>query len=363
MGGIGTSILAYVAHSVESANAQLSMCKNVLLASEEKTELICEKERLPFQLPADSELQDGDIISINGNGRVRLLFPYNKGSQTLFLSAKCNSNCIMCPYTSSYRQKAENYPNELLNEMVRYLPDHTQHLVVTGGEPTLLGKSFFTLMKAVKDRFPRVICLLLTNGRSFSIPEITASAVQHLPQYTTAAIPLHAANPDLHDQITQSPGSFQQTMHGIRNLLHTNIRVEIRVVVFRENLAEMTEIAKLICGLPKRVFVVHFMAAEMCGNASVNRERVWIDYPQAFSACIPAIDLLIQNGIDVELYNFPLCSIPHAYWALYRKSISDYKIYYGKQCDACAMQNICGGVFASSLKYAEAQMTPIIGDQ
>lgn len=125
-------------------------------------------------------------------------------------------------------------------------------------------------MQAVKERFPNIVCLLLTNGRSFSIPEITAKAVHSLPKHTTAAIPIHAANADLHDRITQSEGSFRQTMHGIRNILHTDFHIEIRIVVFRENLQEMLPIAKLICELPKRVFVVHFMAAEMCGNAAVN---------------------------------------------------------------------------------------------
>ena len=36
--------------------------------------------------------------------------------------------------------------------------------------------------------------------------------------------------------------------------------------------------------------------------------------------------MLIANGINVGLYNFPLCSVPKAYWGLYKKSISEYKI-------------------------------------
>ena len=362
MASIKHSLLACVAHSVTSAEEQQAMQKNVLLITDDYTELICGKNQIPFLSKSGTDYQEGDTVFINEKGQTRLLYSCHKGSQTLFLTAKCNSNCIMCPYTSSYRQMATDYPADLLHEMVRYLPEHTRHVVATGGEPTLIGTHFFTVMQAVKERFPNIVCLLLTNGRSFSIPEITAKAVHSLPKHTTAAIPIHAANADLHDRITQSEGSFRQTMHGIRNILHTDFHIEIRIVVFRENLQEMLPIAKLICELPKRVFVVHFMAAEMCGNAAVNHERVWVDYPQAFSACIPAIDLLIQNGIDVELYNFPLCSIPQAYWALYRQSISDYKIHYAEQCNECSVRPVCGGVFASSLKYAETAMIPIIGE-
>lgn len=355
-------VLACVTISEDETTEVLSHNFNVLKITGQSAILIYENEQYQILLPQSIELNAGDVVMISNTGRIHVLYSFASSSQTLFLTARCNSNCIMCPYTSTYRQNADIYSAELLSDMVRYLPRHTQHLIVTGGEPTLIGQQFFALMQMVKDQFPNIICLLLTNGRSMSIPEIIAKAIEHLPRYTTAAIPLHAASSELHDNITRSPSSFRQTLAGIHNLLRTSIQVEIRIVVFKQNLNEMLPLARLICNLPKRVHVVHFMAAEMCGNAAVNSEQIWVDYPKAFAACEAAIHLLIMNGIDVELYNFPLCAVPHKYWALYRKSISDYKIRYGVRCGLCINRSICGGVFASSLKLAEDGMVPIIGE-
>ena len=362
MARLNTSCLARVVHSQESAAEEVALGYRTLFCKEQQAVLETDGHHFPIQLPQTQLFHEHDTVFVSEKGMGRLLYPYDSGSQTLFITAKCNSNCMMCPYTSVYRRNATDYPSELLIDMVRYLPEHTQHLVVTGGEPTLIGSSFFTIMQAIKERFPNIVCLLLTNGRSFSIPKIVVEAVEHLPRYTTAAIPLHAASAAKHDSITQSEGSFRQTIHGISNLMKTKIRIEIRIVVFQQNLHEMLPIAKLLCSLPQRVHVVHFMAAEMCGNAGINHDVVWVDYNEAFQRCIPAIDLLIRNGIDVELYNFPLCSIPKAFRALYRKSISEYKIQYGQQCDQCADQPLCGGVFGSSLKYAESGMKPVTGD-
>lgn len=71
----------------------------------------------------------------------------------------------------------------------------------------------------------------------------------------------------------------------------------------------------------------------MTGNAAKNKNRVWISYPDAFRVSKKAIDLLIGAGIDVGLYNFPLCAVDKMYRSLCEKSISDYKIRYTERCE------------------------------
>ena len=76
---------------------------------------------------------------------------------------------------------------------------------------------------------------------------------------------------------------------------------------------------------------------------------VWIDYPQAAAACEDGIKKLVSAGIDIGLYNFPLCAVKHKYWTLCRDSISDYKIRYTPECESCKVKNICHGVFDSTI--------------
>ena len=295
---------------------------------------------------------------INSYGNISLMFSFTEYSQTIVVTNKCNSNCIMCAYTSSFRRDTIDTEDAFILEQVTYLPDHTEHLVITGGEPTLKSSTFFELMKAIRDRFPRINCLLLSNGRSFSIDTICQKALASFPKKTLVAIPLHASFPELHDRITQTSGSFKQTITGIKRLLSLGIAVEIRIISFAYNKDDIINIAQLIENELHGVSIVNFMAVEMCGNSAINRSDIWIDYNSAFSACEVAIDLLVSSGIDVGIYNFPLCSVPHKYIGLYRKSISAYKVGYGEICSECSRKNLCGGVFASSLKYAVPEMKP-----
>jgi hypothetical protein len=103
------------------------------------------------------------------------------------------------------------------------------------------------------------------------------------------------------------------------------------------------------------------MAMEMMGNAAVNRNDLWIEYKEVFKKIKKAIDLLVCVGIDVKLYNFPLCCINRGYWHIAAKSITQYKIRYMDECEICRVKDICGGFFYSTKQLMKPQVEPIIG--
>ncbi len=353
----GEPILVRLAGSVEAARQYQENGLDALLIRE-GIAVLCQDGMTDTSYAVQGEITwtEQDTVFVNGEGFLRLWFPFCEESQTLLITNQCNSNCVMCPYSESFRRRAA-HPNELfLLRQIDYLPEHTSHLTITGGEPTLHTEAFFHVMERIRCERPGVHCLLLTNGRSFSLAGICQRAVHTFPQHTVAAVPLHAADAAVHDRITQTSDSFRQTLAGIGHLLSMQLAVEIRIVVMQQNVQEMTALADLIVTRFPTVQVVNFMAAEMCGNAAVHRDAVWIGYPEAFHACREAVARLVEHGVDVGLYNFPLCSIPLQYRGLYRRSISGYKIVYGSICETCQEKNACGGVFASALRYAEHQM-------
>lgn len=347
-----------------SSNEEIARCqdlsRNVLFIQNDTAVMIVGNNTFEYSISGDLSFKENDTLYVNQNGFCRLVFPYEEYSQTIIVTNKCNSNCIMCPYTSSFRKNTNDSDDAFLFQQIEYLPSKTKHLVITGGEPTLKKDVFFDLMKKIYCRFGDIHCLLLTNGRSFSLENIIKEANAVFNRNILIAIPVHASTAALHDSITQTIGSFDQTVKGIKNLIHCNFHVELRIVVFKSNYKDMQNIARLIINEFPQVYIVNFMAAEMCGNAVLNFNDTWIDYNEAFDSCKTAIDQLVRSGINVGLYNFPLCSIPHKYWGLYQKSISGYKVRFGQKCDKCSERSICGGVFASSLKYAERNMKPIM---
>lgn len=354
----GSELIARICLSEDTVAKNQLSGKNTLFINGNTLSLVCKDCVQKFDLTGECRFSDNDTVFINSIGHISLLFSYAEYSQTIVVTNKCNSNCIMCAYTSSFRRDTTDTDADFILKQVAYLPDHTEHLVITGGEPTLKKLTFFELMKAIRYRFPRINCLLLSNGRSFSIDNICQKALDSFPKKTLVAIPLHASYPELHDRITQASGSFKQTITGIKKLLSHGVAVEIRIITFAYNHDDIINIARLIENELHSVSIVNFMAIEMCGNSAINSRDIWIDYNSAFSACEAAIDLLVSSGIDVGIYNFPLCSVPHKHFGLYRKSISTYKVRYGEICSECKRKSLCGGVFSSSLKYAVPEMKP-----
>lgn len=83
------------------------------------------------------------------------------------------------------------------------------------------------------------------------------------PAFTTIAIPIHGSTEKVHDFITQTPGSFIQTLTGIKNLLKLGAAVEVRIVVSRVNGEDLVNIAKLIIRDLAGISYVSVMAMEM----------------------------------------------------------------------------------------------------
>lgn len=107
------------------------------------------------------------------------------------------------------------------------------------------------------------------------------------------------------------------------------------------------------------IVCVNVMATEMCGAAAANKELVWMDYAECFQHLKSAIQILIENQIDVRLYNFPLCKVERSYWQLCEQSISDYKIRFSPECMDCSVKALCGGVFGTTLALTKMKLEPI----
>ena len=279
---------------------------------------------------------------------------------TVFMTAHCNNNCIMCPMSEASRRavEVEDREEKLIAQIMTW-PEDTAHIDVTGGEPTLYPKRFLNVMELLKERFQHTDFQLLTNGRSLSDRNYFREIRRVLPNGCRLGIPFNASGSELFDKITNTQGSYLQTVSGIRRLLAADLLVEIRVVVIKLNLMDLLNIANVVINLFPTVRKVDFIGQEVLGNAYKNRDKVWVDYKKSFQYLIPAIDLLVENGIDVELYNYPLCTVAPGYRALCRNSISEYKIRYDDKCEECMLKQICGGLFASTLGNSSVTLEPV----
>ena len=299
---------------------------------------------------------DYDVCNLWSDGTLYRCYDDSSIDNYFFVTGQCNSNCIMCPSPEFARKKGERMTSEDLIEIARHIPDDTRHLTITGGEPFMIGETIFDFIAFLSRKFCYTEFMILTNGRIFSITKYVELLKKTIPKNTILGIPLHGSKEAIHDAITQTEGSFAQTTVGLKKLLYKKIKVELRLVVNKLNVDDFYDMAKLICNEFAEIAHVSIMAMEMTGNAYVNRESVWISYRESFEKIEQSILLLIKYGIDVRLFNFPLCTVKTQYWTLCEKSISADKIRYNSKCDNCVVRDACGGIFAGTYNMEKDEL-------
>lgn len=300
-----------------------------------------------------------DAFEVFPDGRVNKCYDDRADDNLFYVTGKCNSNCIMCPMPEITRRRSDDASVSHLIELASHVSVSTPHITITGGEPFLAGKEIFRLLEFCRSKFTQTEFLILTNGRAFAIMEYCDLLAETLPQNSILGIPLHGSCPVIHDSLSRTPGSYIQTLTGLHRLHKLGLRLEIRIVVCRGNLDDLPSIAGLIVSDLPHAERVCIMAMEMTGAAFHNRDDIWVPYRASAHAAQKAIDILVNAGIDVRLYNFPLCTVDARYWTVCYKSITDYKIRYADACESCSVKDACGGVFAGTFALVKDELMPV----
>ena len=353
--------IASIATQVKTVQRILSVNHNALWHREEAWYLYPDRLRFPMeaQVRNDEALNDFDVVEILETGFCRPIYKATSRDNSLVVTTQCNCNCIMCPSPEASRKDGFAYSIKQICEIVNYIPEDAPHLTITGGEPTLLREGFFTLMDRLNKHLPNTDLLYLTNARAFSNKRYAKCFNVLASNLTRIAIPFHASNAYLHDHITQVQGSFEQILTACHYLAESKAQLEIRLVLSQLNIDDINNLVEFLIRKIPRITCVNYIALEMSGSAFMNRNVVWLDYRRAFQEIKGSLLKLVTAGIDVNLYNFPLCAIEKGYRSIARASISDYKVRYSPECDECGIKEICGGQFVSVLNGGFFQVRPI----
>ncbi|HEX7841332.1 MAG TPA: hypothetical protein VF469_27830, partial [Kofleriaceae bacterium] len=94
---------------------------------------------------------------------------------------------------------------------------------------------------------------------------------------------------------------------------------------------------------------VALMGLELTGFARSNLDALWIDPVDYQRELRESVEILERAGLNVSIYNTPLCVLASELHRFARASISDWKNSYFEECEGCALRVQCGGFFASSV--------------
>lgn len=292
-----------------------------------------------------SQLHDNDIVIIEPNGKISIVYDINSKHNAIFITEMCNSNCVMCPQPPV---KHEDEKFDLNIKYISLIDKNAKSIGITGGEPTLIGDKLFDILTAIHKRIPHVAINLLSNGIKFADYAYASRFANAIKQDLVVDIPLYSDIDTIHNSIVRT-NSFFKTIKGIYNLAKFNVKIGIRVVIHRMNYERLPELSEFIYSNFPFVYHVAFMQMEPMGYAKDNLKDLWIDPLDYNNQLEKAVLNLYYRDIHVAIYNTQLCILPEKLRQFAVQSISDWKNIYIDECNDCIQKEKCPGFFESSM--------------
>jgi len=305
-------------------------------------------------------LKSGDIVVMEpGSGFVRSLYRPADKHNSIFVTERCNSNCVMCSQPPKDKDDIDILAERNL-ELVRLIDPAPEYLTITGGEPTLLGERLFTLLTALRDKMPETAVHILTNGRRFAWPEFTRAFTAVCHSNLSVGVPLYSDLANDHDYVVQAKDAFDQTVMGLQQLARQGQRVEIRVVLHAKTVGRLPQLAEFIYRNLSFVEHVALMGLENIGYTPRNITDLWIDPYDYQDQLYEAVRALRQRGMNTSIYNHQLCVLRPELWKYAAKSISDWKNIYIDECASCTVRDDCGGFFQWATKLHSEHIRAVL---
>ena len=299
------------------------------------------------RLPAKFiELGDGDVLRVQPKtGRVRVLYRLSSKHNFLLVTERCNNYCLMC--SQPPKSIDDGWLMDEIEDTLPLIDPTTPSLTFTGGEPLTEWRRFFGLLGLTRDLLPDTAVHVLTNGRAFASPDVASAwaAVGH-PKLS-AGIPIYAAVDHIHDYVVQAKGAFDETVLGVLRLKDHGQRVEIRIVLHAITAPRLRETCSWIARNLPFVDHVALMGLENTGFAIANDDLLWIDPLDYREQLAAGVDVLSTAGVNVSVYNLPLCVLDVNVRPFAVQSISDWKNAYVEECEGCSVRRDCAGFFSS----------------
>lgn len=225
-------------------------------------------------------------------------------------SYECNNNCIHCAVANESEKRAALSLADVIQLFNRLKDLKDFEIELSGGEPTCCPE-FFYFLDMLCTSYPEIKKIVLSNGRNFSKTGITAKFSDY--NIDNIMIPIHGDNRQLHDKISQSRGSFDETISGIRNLYEYGLPVSLKTVINGLNFQRIPQLIDMTAQAFPQSHGLSINGLEMKGNALKYKEIVGVRLKDAAPHIEKAIDKAKEQGFRVITYSIPPCVFKEEY--------------------------------------------------
>jgi MoaA/NifB/PqqE/SkfB family radical SAM enzyme len=232
----------------------------------------------------------------------------------------CNDKCVHCVVEKLRDIAIKNRhldlkTDEYLKEINNVISQGVKRIVVTGGEPTI-RKDFPTIIDYIH-KFG-IDIFLQTNGRFLSKPELVDKIKGKIDTYIIA---LHGPNAPIHDIVTQSQDSFNQTVQGIKNIIATNGNICGKTVISKLNYKTLLQTCKLYTSLG--VNEIYIAYPHSSGEIDYIT-KVAPSYTQIKPYIEECLDWAIENNINLKLESILPCNLDKEYPLKYYYDFTEF---------------------------------------
>jgi MoaA/NifB/PqqE/SkfB family radical SAM enzyme len=214
------------------------------------------------------------------------------------LTYRCNNHCLFCAVGNRLK---EDLPLVNVREVLeKYRAQGIRQLDLDGGEPTLHPDLLEIIALAVRMGFAPIN--VTTNGRRLSYPDfaraLLGSGIHSL------LVSLHGPNSRVHERLTGAPGSFRETMAGIRNALAyrpASVDVGVNTTLSVENYALVEQLVEILFPLGVERFNLQFLTP--FGRAAAEA----VPKPEEAAAVVRSLIEKWKGRVRIQVINLPYC--------------------------------------------------------
>ena len=163
----------------------------------------------------------------------------------LIIAPGCENECIFCGKVRK-REKDELREQEIniLKNIKEFKQKGIKRIEISGNDPIEYDK-IIPLIKYLKKKGFNFICLS-THGRRLADDKFFNDFIN--VGVTIVRVPLYGSNSEVHDAVTNSKGSFEETFKGIKKISEKapHIRLQISTLILKQNKDDLTKILDLV---------------------------------------------------------------------------------------------------------------------
>lgn len=291
----------------------------------------------------------------------------------LAISYICNQKCTFCPCGTLKRQHKFLTLSEIYDFINKNEDISDRHIVISGGEPTL-HPDFPQIIRVFQKKHYRIT--ILTTSERFSDQNFTRQVFQGLDSTNIKIITtLHSHLKKEHEEINGTPGSFERSINGLKNVASYNCNSIVKHCITKKNYRNLREFYHFINDIFPQQINIQLCSIDYCGMNKESQENEFISFQMMKDYLEDMLDDYIselqnkKNIRKLSCINIPLCAVEPVYWRFLQKNTAHYTFHISpdsngnlrinhnvknivdiseKHCKNCLVKNVCAGTYRSA---------------